>query len=235
MNRFLLKPQIYLPFQELLLWLQLEVIRKNYKNAEAIVKRYIGYTTNLINDETKAVISLDLKRKNGPKDPWKPKSEVLDLLESQYYKLIDVYLFDILLPDRGYDETKEILLKDMAVEKHLKLEYLDKLGDHYSSTIKESHIMRGTEAIEELNRVKYESQLTKRINDLKNVSSNGQQGEDHSLEDTSNPLFQSTFNRENFDANRQSNQPKNEWYQFANKMKVKIGPKAFFGIMTVRF
>jgi hypothetical protein len=230
-----LKPQIYLPFQELLLWLQLEVSRKNYKNAEAIVKRYIGYTTNLINDETKAVISLDLKRKNGPKDPWKPKSEVLDLYESQYYKLIDVYLFDILLPDRGYDETKEILLKDMAVEKHLKLEYLDKLGDHYSSTIRESHIMRGTEAIEELNKVKYESQLTKRVNELKNASNNGQQGEDHLSEDTSNPLFQSTFNRENYDVNRQSNQPKNEWYQFANKMKVKIGPKTFFAIMTVRF
>jgi hypothetical protein len=230
-----LKPQIYLPFQELLLWLQLEVSRKNYNHAEAIVKRYIAYTTNLINDETGAVISLDLKRKSGPNDPWKPKSEILDLLESQYYKLIDVYLFDILLPDRGYDETKEILLKDIAVEKPLKLEYLDKLGEHYISTIKESHMMRGTEAIEQFNKAKYKSQLTNRVNEIKNATNNGQQGENHLGEDTSNPLFQSTFNRENYDVNRQNNQPKKGWRNFIFNFKTKVGPKTFAAIMTVGF
>jgi len=109
-------------------WLQLEISRRNYNRAEALIKKYIAYTTNLINDETKCVISLDLRRSNDDNNPWRAKPEMLDLLESEYYKIIDVYLFDVLLPDKGFDKTKEVLLKEIAMEKQDKISYLDRLG-----------------------------------------------------------------------------------------------------------
>ena len=49
-----------------------------------------------------------------------------------------MYLFDIILPDRGYEEAKNILTQEVAMDKNMKLEYLDKLGEFYKSAIRET-------------------------------------------------------------------------------------------------
>lgn len=234
LERYLLKPQVYLPFNELMLWLQLEVSRKNYKQAEAIVKRYIANTTNLIDDETKTVVSLDLRRKEGPKDPWKPSPEILDLKESEYYKLIDLYIFDIVLPAKGYDETKEILLKEIAMDKEMKLEYLDKLGEYYSTSIRETSLMHGTEAIDQLNKVRVKGQLNDRLKEIKSEPS--QQGTDNDRESENvNPLIESTFLRGN-SAQRSrelQNRNNNSWNfsKYFGKITAHVNNKTFAAII----
>eukprot|EP00345_Euplotes_harpa_P010643 CAMPEP_0168353660 /NCGR_PEP_ID=MMETSP0213-20121227/23390_1 /TAXON_ID=151035 /ORGANISM="Euplotes harpa, Strain FSP1.4" /LENGTH=393 /DNA_ID=CAMNT_0008365327 /DNA_START=362 /DNA_END=1539 /DNA_ORIENTATION=+ len=167
LERYILKPQIYLPFSELMLWLQLEVTRKNLSQAEAIVKRYIANTTNLIDDETKGAVALDLKKKDGPKDPWKPKPENLTLKESEYYKLVELYLFDIVLPEKGYDEAKNLLIKEIAMDREKKTEYLEKLSDLYKNAIRETSLMHGTEAIKQLNKAKVKSDVSSQIDKIK--------------------------------------------------------------------
>ncbi|CAI2366284.1 unnamed protein product [Moneuplotes crassus] len=233
LERFFLKPQVYLPFPELLLWLQLEIGRRNFKQAEAIMKKYIAYTTNLINDETKNVVSLELKKSSGPKDPWKAKPELLDLYESQYYKLIDVYLFDILLPDRGYDKTKEILLKEIAMEKSLKLKYLDKIGDYYCSSIRETSLIHGTEALQQLNKATIKDQMEHRVEEIKNVS-NDQQGDTEEEDETVNPLFQNTFNRQRFEKSKKkdSTEEKGSFLDVL-RQKMKVTPKTFITILSL--
>ena len=198
------------------------------------MKKYIGHTTNLINDETLNVVSLDLKRKDGPKDPWKSKPELLDLMESQYYKLIDVYLFDILLPDRGYDQTKEVLLKEIAMEKAYKLEYLDKIGDYYCNSIRETSLIHGTEALQQLNKAKVKEQMKNRVEEIKNLS-NHQQGENEEEEEESdNPLFHSTFNRKNFNQRRGNrNNNSSSWTNYLFKLKLKASPKVFLSIVSL--
>lgn len=229
-----MNPQVYMPFQELLLWLQLEVSRKNYKEAEEIVKKYIANTTNLIDDETKGVISLDLKRKDGPKDPWKPKPEILDLKESQYYKLIDVYLFDILLPDRGYDEAKEILMKEIAMDKAMKFDYLDKLGEYYRTSVRETSMMHGTEAIEQLNKARIKSQLKDRVDEIKSLPH--QQGEnERNAAQNLNPLYQSTFLRATNTHRPMDKNSEDEGgiSKFLMKFKAHVNTKTFMAIMTL--
>jgi len=188
-----LKPQVYLPFNSLLLWLQLEIKRENYKLAEQVVKKYMAHTTNLIDEKTGAVISLNLRRKEGPVDPWEAKPEILDLQESEYYRLIDVYIFHILLPSKGYDATKDILMREIAMDKSKKREYINKLVDYYQNSVREVSMMHGTEAIDQLNKVKVKDQLKNMVEGIKNEPL--QQGTNEDLEQDVNPLLQSTFSR----------------------------------------
>ncbi|CAI2366936.1 unnamed protein product [Moneuplotes crassus] len=234
LERFFLKPQVYLPFQELLLWLQLEIGRRNYKQAEAIMNKYISYTTNLVNDETKNVVSLELKIQNGLKDRWKANPELLELYESHYFKLIDVYIFDILLPDRGYDQTKNVLLKEIAMEKSLKLKYLDKISDFYISSIRETSLMHGTKAIEQLDKASFKAKLKSRVDQIRKIDESQNEGrEDQHLQ---NSLFQNTFNRQRFEQSKQSlEEPEKPAFLDILKQKTKVSPKTFIVIMAIVF
>lgn len=118
-----------MPFHELLLWIQLEIGRKNYKQAEWIFKKYISYTTNLIDDETKSSITVDFRKPSDSKDkdPWKPKPEILTLKECEFHKLMQIYVFEIVLPDRGFEYAKSILMRELPLATAVKTEMLDKL------------------------------------------------------------------------------------------------------------
>lgn len=234
LERYILKPQIYLPFNELMLWLQLEVTRKNLSQAEAIVKRYIANTTNLIDDETKGAVALDLKKKDGPKDPWKPKPENLTLKESEYYKLVDLYLFDIVLPEKGYDEAKNLLIKEIAMDREKKTEYLEKLSDLYKNAIRETSLMHGTEAIKQLNKAKVKNDVSSQIDKIKAMPN---QPVDSQVDPQSaNPLYESTFMRNSTAQRNRSNEEQGEqWWlsKYLSTYKLQVNPKTFAGIMLL--
>ena len=219
LERFYLKPQIYLPFPELMLWLQLEICRKNYKQAEMIFKKYIHHTTNLIDDETELVMSLDFRSKEDKQDPWKPKPEMLSLKESEFHKLIKIYIFDIVLPDRGFDEAKNILMKEMPINKVQKKEILDKLCNKYSEMIRETSLMHGTKAIEMFNKAKVKDKLLNKINELKREPVQQGQPKEAPKPLNSNLLYGSTFLR---DQNREHAQSQNEREGDSNKSLFKF-------------
>ena len=181
-------------------------------------------------------MSLKLKKKDGPKDPWEPEPEILSLKESEYYKIIDIYLFDILLPDRGYEEAKNILTQEVAMDKNMKLEYLDRLGECYKNAIRETCMMHGTEAIEQFNKAKIKEQMKSQVDKIKSLP-NQQGNNKQEEEEKANPLYESTFLK-NSTAQKVKKEEENKnkgWIydSLAGKIKLQLNQKAFVAILLV--
>lgn len=112
LERYFLQPEIYLPVQAVSLWVQYEISKQNYDAAKSIVYRYINATTVLKTEDGEEEIELEFKpanMKDRGTDPWAPKPERLVMKESEYYHLCSLFIFEILLPTKGYAEAKRML------------------------------------------------------------------------------------------------------------------------------
>jgi hypothetical protein len=120
-------------------------------------------------------------------------------MESEYYKLIDFLIFEIIIPEKGFDVAKIILTNEIPMEKSKKLDYLKKMTEYYDCSIRETSIMYGTIAKEQLEQAKVKQQFNERSAQIKSIPRDGED------EDT-NPLLQSTFmgNSVNSISNRRS-------------------------------
>lgn len=153
-------------------------------------------------------------------------------MESQYYKIIDILIFDILLPSKGYDQTKKTLMEDIAMEKHIKTEYLSRLGEVYSESIRETSMMHGTEAIEMLNKARVKEQLKNRVDEIRQFTT-VQQGND--IVEQDNPLLQATFNQQRQQERNQSQSEsdKSVLNMFIPKFKSHVNKKTFMAIISI--
>ena len=60
LKNFFFRPDNYLPFQEFSNWVQLELFRKNYAQAEKSIRSYIRSSSVLLDENGKEITSIRL-------------------------------------------------------------------------------------------------------------------------------------------------------------------------------
>jgi hypothetical protein len=69
-NSFYFQPNIRLPFEVFVMWVQLEINKQNFEfAAEILIKPYISKSNIFINDKSKSIIKVEFENKSN-KRPW---------------------------------------------------------------------------------------------------------------------------------------------------------------------
>jgi hypothetical protein len=147
------KPQIYLPVTAISLWTQYEIQNGSYEAAESLITRYINATTTLKDEESNESITLEFtpqKLKDKPRNPWAAESEKLEIKENEYYHLVSLLLFYVILPRDGYSAAKRMLVSELPMPLEIKEEMLRLLNEAYLTKVRECSLIYGEKAVEKV-------------------------------------------------------------------------------------
>ena len=104
-----------MPFEQFIEWLQLEIYRGQFDKADEMLRDYIFQSTRLrteaASEEGKEYKSMwSSMRKPGfggfGNSSLSSAARDLPLSKQEYYDLLELLVFYILLPSKGYTETK---------------------------------------------------------------------------------------------------------------------------------
>jgi hypothetical protein len=112
---FLNEPEIRMPFEPFMEWLQLEIYRGNYEKADELLRQYIFQSTRLKTESESTSKQEYFKGMFGGMRHQRSMmgtgsfgmniTKDLPLSKDEYYQLLELLVVYIWLPSKGYQET----------------------------------------------------------------------------------------------------------------------------------
>ena len=157
------EPQLRLPFEQFIEWIQLEVYRGHHEKADELLRNYIFHSTRLRahrdeeNSEYKSMWSSIRKPGFGSLGSGNlgSNSRDLPLAKEEYYELLELLVFYILLPSKGYSETKR-QMQQLPMPKSVREAFDQRLVDMRNTVVADLRISDAEKELMALNPPKEE-------------------------------------------------------------------------------
>ena len=102
-NTYCLNPEVHLPFATFLHWMQTELYLSHYSDCEKYIKIYLSHC-----------------KLNGGE---------FEITKENYQELMEVLVFHCIYIYRGYEESKECIMKDKVMDHIIKAAFLKRLNE----------------------------------------------------------------------------------------------------------
>ncbi|CDW88440.1 UNKNOWN [Stylonychia lemnae] len=143
-SQFYIESELRLPFDAFLYWIQLEISRSNFEYAAYLIKNYISQSTRLEQQNESANANMIGGGKDAGQNQYyrglfggmrgfnsytnAQQNKDLPLSKDQYFKLLELLIFFVILPHLGMQHTFQ-QLKELPMPKHIKTAFEARLTD----------------------------------------------------------------------------------------------------------